>query len=84
MQGVRFFRSGEKAGDDSDHPLRLSIVSGAQCKDVPLVYSDLSLMQWQIGIAAQIEIAKWHEGHPNWRVAKYRCQMPGTFAKHQR
>lgn len=58
-----------------------SIVSGAQCKDVSLVYSDMSLMQCQIGISSQLEIAKWQEGHPNWRVSKYKCQIAGSFAK---
>lgn len=58
-----------------------SIVSGAHCKDVSLLYSDISLLQCQIGISAQIEIAKWNEGHPNWRVSKHHCQIPGTFAK---
>jgi hypothetical protein len=77
---VYVFRSGKKTGDDPDHPLPLSIVSTAQCKDVSLGYSDLSLMQRQIGIAAQMEIAKWQEGHPNWPVAKFRCQIR-TFAK---
>ena len=58
-----------------------SILHGASCKEVSLVYSDLSLMQCQIGIAAQMEIAKWNEGHPNWRIEKYHCQNSGEFAK---
>ena len=58
-----------------------SIVSGAACKDVSLIYSDISLMQCQIGIMAQNESARWANEHPNWRVEKYRCQVPGTFAK---
>lgn len=54
---------------------------GSQCHEVSLVYSDVSLMQCQIGMSAQGEIAKWKSEHPNFRVEKYHCQIPGTFAK---
>jgi hypothetical protein len=58
-----------------------SIVSGAHCRDVSIVFSDVSLMQCQVGMAAMGEVAKWANEHPNWRVHKYHCQVPGTFAK---
>ena len=54
---------------------------GPNCRDVSLVFSDISLMQCQIGMAAQGEVAKWKNEHPGWRVEKYHCQIPGTFAK---
>ncbi|HVT27650.1 MAG TPA: hypothetical protein VHE81_06490 [Lacipirellulaceae bacterium] len=54
---------------------------GLNCRDVSLTFADISLLQCQIGMAAQNEVAKWKSEHPNWRVEKYRCQIPGTFAK---
>jgi hypothetical protein len=54
---------------------------GAQCHDVSLVFADVSLMQCQIGMGAQMQIAKWKNEHPQWRVERYHCQIPGTFAK---
>lgn len=58
-----------------------SIVNGASCRDVSLMYSDISLLQCQIGAVAQMEVAKWGGEHPNWRVSKYHCQIAGQFAK---
>ena len=29
----------------------------------------------------QPELAKWTEGHPNWRVRRFTCRLAGTFAK---
>jgi hypothetical protein len=54
---------------------------GLECRDVSLTFAEVSLMQCQIGMAAQMQIAKWTNEHPNWRVERYRCQVPGTFAK---
>jgi hypothetical protein len=58
-----------------------SIVSGAHCRDFSLTFAEVSLLQCQIGIGAQMQITEWGRSHPNWRVSKYRCQIPGTFAK---
>lgn len=54
---------------------------GTQCRDFSLTFADVSLMQCQIGIGAQMQIADWKKGHPGWYVKKHRCQIPGTFAK---
>ena len=58
-----------------------SIVHGAHCREVSLTFSEISLMQCQIGVGSQIQIIEWAKAHPNWSVGKYRCQIPGTFAK---
>jgi len=58
-----------------------SILHGASCKEVSLVFADVSLLQCQIGAGAQIEVAKWKSEHPEWSVHTYRCQPAGTFAK---
>lgn len=54
---------------------------GLKCRDVSLTFAETSLVQCQIGIGAQMQIADWKKGHPNWRVGRYHCQIPGTFAK---
>lgn len=54
---------------------------GAQCRDFSLTFAEVSLMQCQIGIGAQMQMAEWTKSHPGWRVEKYHCQIPGTFAK---
>jgi hypothetical protein len=58
-----------------------SILHGAHCREVSLTFAELSLMQCQIGVGAQMQIMEWGRAHPNWRVERYRCQIPGTFAK---
>lgn len=51
------------------------------CKDVSLIFADVSPVQCQMGFGAQVQIAKWIEGHPNWRVASWKCQIAGKFAR---
>lgn len=58
-----------------------SILHGASCKEVSLVFADVSLLQCQIGVGAQMEIAKWKSEHPEWSTHKYHCQQAGQFAK---
>ena len=57
-----------------------SIVSGASCRDIHMIYSmeDVSLMQCMMG--AQPEIAKWAERNPNWSIMRWRCAPAGVFA----
>ena len=56
-------------------------VLSAHCKEVELVFADLTLVQCQMGIGSQVEMAKWTAGHPNWIIAKWRCRPAGTVAK---
>lgn len=56
-----------------------SIVEGAKCKDVSLVYADVSMITCMV--AAQPQIAAWAEGHPNWKVTRWSCRVPGQYAK---
>lgn len=55
-----------------------SIVNGAQCHDVKLVYQDISLMTCLM--QAQQPIAEWANVHPNFTTGKYTCQLAGTYA----
>lgn len=29
----------------------------------------------------QVELAKWSESHPKWRIEKWKCQKAGEVAK---
>lgn len=53
----------------------------ARCKDVRLSYLAEGLSPYQCVMSGQAEIAKWSEGHPKWRIAKWRCQTAGRVAK---
>lgn len=55
-----------------------SIVNGAICKDVSLIFADLPIMTCIVG--AQPELARWSETHPNWSVRKWSCRAAGQFA----
>ena len=43
------------------------------CEERSLLYTDVSPMACAMG--AQPELAKWAEGHPKFRIAKWRCRM---------
>ena len=54
---------------------------GTQCRDFSLTFADVSLLQCQIGIGAQMQLADWEKSHPNWQLKKHHCQIAGSFAK---
>lgn len=58
-----------------------SIVQGATCKDVRLTYMAESVTPQQCMMYGQIEIAKWAEGHPNWKIHKWSCGEARQIAK---
>lgn len=47
----------------------------AQCKNVSLVFADVSPMQCLMG--AQPEMAKWVLRHPEHKVESWKCQSLG-------
>ncbi len=51
------------------------------CKNVHLTYSAVSVtpMQWLIG--GQAQIAQWTNGHPKWRVKRWKCVSAMQIAK---
>ena len=57
------------------------ITTPAQCKDVHLSYTADSVTPHQCMMFGQAELAKWSEGHPKWRIEKWKCQKPGEVAK---
>ena len=61
--------------------LTCSIVNGAQCKDVELPFHDEYATMFNCMVYSQVELAKWTERNPNWRVARWRCGQTGQFAK---
>ncbi len=52
-----------------------------ECKDVHLSYTADSVTPHQCMMFGQAELAKWSEGHPKWRIEKWKCQKPGEVAK---
>lgn len=57
------------------------IAEPANCKDVNLSYMAESITPYQCMLHGQSEIAKWQEGHPNWRVARWTCGRVKQTAK---
>jgi hypothetical protein len=56
-----------------------SILNGAQCHEVKMVYQDVSLMTCMM--QGQQPIADWKNTHPNWSVmGKYSCRPAGMYA----
>lgn len=56
-----------------------SIVQGAHCREVSLVYSDISLIT--CATQAQQPIADWMLTHPNWTVSRWQCRPAGQYAR---
>ncbi len=52
-----------------------------RCKDVRLTYMAESVTAHQCMMLGQAEIAKWTEGHPNWRVTRWTCGTARQLAK---
>jgi len=52
-----------------------------RCKDVRLTFIAESVTPQQCMLHGQAEIAKWAEGHPNWRVRRWKCGPAGLMAK---
>lgn len=58
-----------------------SIVQGATCKDVRLTYMAESVSPMECMMKGQVEMAKWQEGHPNWKIHRWSCGVPRQMAK---
>lgn len=57
------------------------IAEPLRCKDVNLVFDGDGLSPMQCMMGAQIEIAKWIDGHPKWVAKRWTCQRAGQIAK---
>lgn len=55
----------------------------SRCKDVHLSYmaEGQGVTPHQCMLYGQSEIAKWSEGNPNWRLQKWTCGTPRSYAK---
>lgn len=60
--------------------LACSITEGQTCKNVELVFEPGQASLHECMLYGQIELAKWHMEHPNWRVARWRCGVGGSTA----
>ena len=46
------------------------------CKDVHLTYEGQRVSLMECAVVGQSEMAKWIEGHPKYRIGKFRCGTP--------
>jgi hypothetical protein len=53
-------------------------ITGAptECEEKSLIFTDLTATTCVMG--AQPQLAKWIETHPKWRIASWKCRVPGT------
>lgn len=58
-----------------------SILHGAQCREERLPFLAERVSVIECALYGQIEMARWQAGHPNWSVARWRCQPAGLQAK---
>lgn len=52
-----------------------SIVQGAQCREIDLTFLEEQFTPQQCMFYGQVEIAKWQESHPNWRIHGWKCRV---------
>lgn len=53
----------------------------AKCKDVNLNFMGDSITAQACMFKGQVAISRWSEGHPNWRITKWRCGIAKQMAK---
>jgi len=51
------------------------------CKNVHLAYSAQSVTPMQCLMGGQTQIAQWTNGHPKWRVKRWKCAPAAQIAK---
>ena len=49
------------------------IAAADKCEDVKLNFMAQSVTPYQCMMYGQHEISKWMEGHPKWRIQRWRC-----------
>ncbi len=55
--------------------------SAQNCREIVLSFEADNVTPVNCIMYGQPELAKWTEGHPNWRVRRFTCRLAGTFAK---
>lgn len=53
--------------------------SPADCQEHSLLYTDMTPMSCMM--AAQPELAKWAESHPQWTISGWKCRYLNTTSK---
>lgn len=51
------------------------------CKNVHLAYSSQSVTPMQCLMGGQAQIAQWSNGHPKWRVKRWKCAPAAQIAQ---
>jgi hypothetical protein len=52
-----------------------------RCKDVRLNFAEQNVSARECLFNGQVEMAKWSETHPDWKVASWQCARAGIMAK---
>jgi hypothetical protein len=55
--------------------------SPEQCRDISLNFEAETVSPASCMMNGQMELAKWSEVHPGWRVARWSCRPAGQVAK---
>jgi hypothetical protein len=58
-----------------------AIAAPYNCKPVSLTFDETSVKLQHCIMFAQIPLARWVGEHPDWRIANYRCERAGRYAK---
>ena len=70
-----------RGGKEKDKMIELLIsaclIGGEDCRDISMLYDaqDVSLMACMT--MGQTEAARWQVEHPNYRIARYSCNIAG-------
>jgi hypothetical protein len=57
------------------------LASPERCRDVTLTFEAESVSTFECMTYGQMELAKWSNDHPAWRIARYTCRPAGQVAK---
>ena len=54
--------------------------SAEHCRNIVLSFEADNVTPVSCMMQGQIELSKWTEGHPNWRIERFTCRPAGKFA----
>lgn len=57
------------------------LASGGGCRDVSLLYDARDVSVMACVTMGQVEIARWQEDHPGYRVRRWSCGVAGEGGK---
>jgi hypothetical protein len=52
-----------------------------RCRDMTLTFEAENVSPLACVMNGQIELSKWTEGHPGWKISRFTCRPAGQVAK---